>query len=47
LQRLLSNFLAKHDLFRKPVSTFPDHALRLPAAFICAQQDVKTQRSNS
>jgi hypothetical protein len=26
-----SSFLIEHDLFRKPVSTFRDHALALPA----------------
>jgi hypothetical protein len=29
LFRIMLNFLAAHDLFGKPVSTFPDHALGL------------------
>jgi hypothetical protein len=29
LKRLRSNFLVEHDLFGKPASTFPDHALAL------------------
>jgi hypothetical protein len=29
-----SIFLVKHDLFRKPVSTFPDHALAPSAVMV-------------
>ncbi|MGO9045895.1 MAG: hypothetical protein ACLQFW_03260 [Xanthobacteraceae bacterium] len=31
LNRLRSNFLVEHDLFGKPASTFPDHALEASA----------------
>jgi hypothetical protein len=39
-----SRSLVEHDLFGKPVSTFPDHALKIHVVGLSARSAVKGER---